>query len=142
MMSTTATYQPGDTSKGLRGLADRLDTTMIAEALEEALEPTRAQAQANLEAVSAGKYSTGATAREGVHLEVTPTDDGMAVDAEVGMFGRGKRSKASRAYIAYWLEYGTARQYARPWMRPAWDSTKKGVAALFAWALRKRLGAA
>ena len=138
-MNVTATFDGGAVSRALRSLAERITPQLVAEALEEALEPMRAQAQANLEAVSRGTYSTGQTAASGVQLQVAQSDDGETVSAKVGLRRTGK---SGRAYIGNWLEFGVPARglYARAWLRPAWDSTRKGVTGIFAHALRKRLG--
>lgn len=52
---------------------------------------------------------------------------------------RHTKTVPSAGNVAFWYEFGTARQPARPFMRPAFDATKDRVLAKFAEIMRQGL---
>lgn len=130
------TFDPAEIDAGFERLSQRLRVGDIGEALVEAVEPMRRDAEmALIQQAARGAYSTGATGEEGVHTVLDHDSQGQPY-VTVGM------RKHGRAFIAYWLEMGIPSRGipARPWFRPTEDRHRALLPGRFAVALRKRLG--
>jgi hypothetical protein len=114
-----------------------LTDEQVAEAMKITCEPIGIAARRAFESVTHG---TGKTAEQiGSTVEVTAR---YGVTGYVGVVSRGK---ASRNYIASFVErgtehvteYGSWRVPARPWLRTTWDEWRGGrIGEIFAAALR------
>ena len=118
------------TVKGLDEYMAKLETlgrskaeSIIEKAVEDGADIVADRARANLNSVLSGT-STGALAGS---LGITPVDnrDGY-INAKVGFDGKDSKG-VSNAMKANILEYGSRRQPARPFMKPAATATRSAV---------------
>jgi len=135
-------FDSADLAEGLKGLLGRVTIGALSESLEEGVEQVRRAAEINLVQASAGPYSTGRTAEEGVKTAIELDADGQPVVSVGMMRGKSRASAHGRAYIGYWLEHGIPSRgiAARPWFRPAVDAHSPGILSRFVAALKKRVG--
>ena len=123
------------TVKGLDKYMAKLNTlenskaeAIIKKGVEDGADIVADRARANLNRVLSGT-STGALAGS---LGISPVDnrDGY-INAKVGFDGKDSKG-TSNAMKANMLEYGTRRQPARPFMKPAATATRSAVKAKMA----------
>lgn len=116
--------------KGLESYMAKLDTlerskaeSIIEDAVEDGADIVADRVRSNLNGVLSGT-STGALAGS---LGITPVDnrDGF-INAKVGFDGRDSKGTPN-ALKASVLEYGSRRQPARPFMKPAQTATRSTV---------------
>ena len=120
------------TVKGLDQYLSKLETlerskaeAIIEKGVEAGADIVADRVRSNLNRVLSGT-STGALAGS---LGITPVDnrDGY-INAKVGFDGKDSKGTPN-AMKANMLEYGTRRQHARPFMKPAATSTRSAVQA-------------
>lgn len=100
------------------------------EALMEALEPIKDAMQQNLE-----PHRRSGKTIEDVQVRPLDSHEPGVVRAEVGL-SAGKRG---RSYIGNFLEFGTVKQAAAPWARPALDVEQPGFLSRLAEAWKKKV---
>ena len=130
------------TIKGLEEYQSKLDTLehskaeeIIKSAVEDGADIVADRVRSNLTGVLSGT-STGALAGS---LGITPVDnrDGY-INAKVGFDGRDSKGTPN-ALKASVLEYGSRRQPARPFMKPAATSTRSAVKAKVADTVERKI---
>ena len=109
----------------LNALAKSKADEIIEEAVEDGADIVADKVRSNLSGVLSGE-STGALLGS---LGITPVDnrDGF-INAKVGFDGRDSKGTPN-ALKASVLEYGSRRQPARPFMKPAQTATRSAVKA-------------
>lgn len=95
----------------LRRLPDAIARTATINAMKDAVEPMVRDMQGR----APKKTGEGAAS---IHSEVSKVE-GFGATVAVG-------PDRDHFYLAF-PEWGTARQPARPWMRPSWDAHSKGI---------------
>ena len=108
----------------LRALPDKLGDPAMASALRKGASVVKK------EAAETAPKRTG-TLRKNILIKKAKDRDRGEVAYEVG--------PAGRAFYGLFAEFGTSRQPARPWLRPAWEASKRPALDTIMKTLRKNI---
>jgi HK97 gp10 family phage protein len=112
-----------DATRAIRALGELASAAVIESALRQVGEPIRDEMRA------AAPVLTGRTAKD---ISLSTAVEGPEVVLRIGP----RRRKGGRAYLVRFIEFGTAHQPARPFMRPVWEEHRPRIAKDFTAALR------
>ncbi len=122
-----------DLERELNQLALKARASVLRGALNKAVDPVLKAAREN---VSAQFTERSGTLRKSIQKSATAPrgSNGFTAEAKVGVTGEG--------FYGRFLEFGTSKMPARPFMRPAVDAHAQEVVDLFASEMRRRIEAA
>lgn len=116
--------------KLLQKLPTRMSRKIVRAALRAAAKPILKDAKAGIPKKS--KQNTGKTRRD-LKVRNVPNSNPLSVVVA------GSRSTGGRDYIMRFLEFGTVKQAARPFLRPAFDKNAEKALRILAEEVRQRL---
>jgi len=122
-----------DLERELNQLTLKARASVLRGALNKAIDPILQAARQN---VSAQFTERSGTLRRSIKKSATAPrgSNGFTAEAKVGVTGEG--------FYGRFLEFGTSKMPARPFMRPAVDAHAQEVVDLFASEMRRRIEAA
>lgn len=122
-----------DLERELNQLTLKARASVLRGALNKAVDPFLKAAREN---VSAQFTERSGTLRKSIQKSATAPrgSNGFTAEAKVGVTGEG--------FYGRFLEFGTSKMPARPFMRPAVDAHAQEVVDLFASEMRRRIEAA
>jgi len=122
-----------DLERELNQLTLKARASVLRGALNKAVDPVLKAAREN---VSAQFTERSGTLRKSIQKSATAPrgSNGFTAEAKVGVTGEG--------FYGRFLEFGTSKMPARPFMRPAVDAHAQEVVDLFASEMRRRIEAA